>query len=302
MSGGNEKGSYYAGLGYNNSEGLPISSYYKRYSFVFNGDYKVKDWLTVISSFNFGRANWKSMPGSQTSEANYFSRILSVPATIRYTNEDGTARLGNNSGDGNQSFQEDKFYRFNQTDKFTFNQAFKIDFTNDLYMRVAANWYYSEGYYESFNKDFYSTPTTINSTRSSSGSFDRVLDQTYNAILNYEKQISEHYVSVMAGTEYYDTYSYGISASGSGAATDDFRDLGLTSSDKDKRGIDSYHTKQRILSFFGRANYDYRGKYLLSLVVRRDGYLGLLITDGVHSRVCRLVGCSQKSHSWTNKI
>jgi TonB-linked SusC/RagA family outer membrane protein len=276
MSGGNDKGSYYAGLGYNHSEGLPISSYYKRYSFVFNGDYKIKDWLTAISSFNFGRANWQSMPGSQTSEANYFSRILSVPPTVRYTNEDGTPRLGNNSGDGNQSFQSNKFFRFNQTDKFTFNQAFKIDFTKDLYLRVAGNWYYSEGYYEAFNKDFYSNPTTINSTRSTSASFDRTLDQTYNAILNYEKQFGQHYVSAMAGSEFYDTYSYGLSASGSGAATDDFRDLGLTSSDKDKRGIDSYHTKQRILSFFGRANYDYQGKYLLSLVMRRDGYSRLI--------------------------
>ena len=39
MSGGNDKGTYYAGLGYNKSEGLPISSFYERYSFIFNGSY-----------------------------------------------------------------------------------------------------------------------------------------------------------------------------------------------------------------------------------------------------------------------
>ena len=38
MSGGNDKGHYYAGIGYNNSEGLPISSYYKRYS----------SWMVII--------------------------------------------------------------------------------------------------------------------------------------------------------------------------------------------------------------------------------------------------------------
>ncbi|MCS2807926.1 hypothetical protein NXY05_20880 [Bacteroides fragilis] len=51
MSGGNDKGTYYAGLGYNKSEGLPISSFMKRYSFIFNGSYKLADWITANSNF-----------------------------------------------------------------------------------------------------------------------------------------------------------------------------------------------------------------------------------------------------------
>ena len=31
------------------------------------------------------------------------------------------------------------------------------------------------------------------------------------------------------------------------------------------RQIDSWHYRQRILSFFGRVNYDYKSKYLLSV-------------------------------------
>lgn len=50
MSGGNDKGTYYAGLGYNKSEGLPISSFYERYSFIFNGSYKLADWITASSN------------------------------------------------------------------------------------------------------------------------------------------------------------------------------------------------------------------------------------------------------------
>ncbi len=277
MSGGNDKGSYYAGLGYNYSQGLPISSYYKRYSIIINGDYKIKPWLTSQSSFNFNRANWQSMPASQTSEANYFSRILTVPPTVRYTNDhDGSYRLGNNYSDGNQAYQPEKFFRFNQTDKFTMNQTLKIDFTKNIYLKLSGNWYYSEGFYEAFNKDFRENPTKINTTRNTSGEFARTLDQTYNAIFNFDKQINDHYLSAMLGSEYYDTYSYGIYAAGSGAPTDDFRDLQLTSSEKDKRSIDSYHTKQRILSFFGRANYNYQEKYLLSAVLRHDGYSRLV--------------------------
>lgn len=56
------------------------------------------------------------------------------------------------------------------------------------------------------------------------------------------------------------------------APTDDFMDLEYTSKEEGKRSIDSSHSRQRIMSFFGRVNYDYQSKYLLSLVLRRDGY------------------------------
>lgn len=60
MSGGNDKGTYYAGLGYNRQEGLPIKTFYERYSFVLNASYKITDWLTSSSNFNYNRANWKT--------------------------------------------------------------------------------------------------------------------------------------------------------------------------------------------------------------------------------------------------
>lgn len=276
MSGGNDKGHYYSGFGYNHSEGLPITSFYDRYSFIFNGDYKIRTWLTSYSSLNYNRANWQSMPGSQTDEYNYFGRIMSMPPTVRYQDENGNMMLGNSLGDGNQQYQADKFIRDNQTDKFTMNQAFKLDLMKGLYLKVSANWYYSEQMLEAFNKDYRTNPTTINSTRSSSAQYDRTFDQTYNAVANYEHQFGNHYVNAMLGTEYYNGYSRGLSASGSGAATDDLQKLGLTSSKENMRSIDSYHYRHRILSFFGRVNYDYDSKYLLSLVARRDGYSRLI--------------------------
>lgn len=80
----------------------------------------------------------------------------------------------------------------------------------------------------------------------------------------------------MLGSEYYDKKTKGFSASGSGAPTDDFADLNLTDNGEGKRTIDSWHSQYRILSYFGRLNYDYQGKYLLSGVFRYDGYSSLL--------------------------
>ena len=132
---------------------------------------------------------------------------------------------------------------------------------------------YQEEKDESFNKDYLSSPGNKVTSRSTSAYYDRTLDQTYNAVLNYNYQINkDHYLDAMAGFEYYDSYNKGFNASGSGAPTDDFMDLQYTSKEEGKRSIDSWHSRQRIMSFFGRVNYDYQSKYLLSLVLRKDGY------------------------------
>lgn len=278
LSGGNDKGTYYAGLGYNHSQGLPVTSFYKRYSFVLNGSYNIKPWLTSRSSFNFNRANWNSMPGSQGSEENYFGRINSVPTTARYTDEDGNPLLGPNTGDGNQMFQPQKWIRDNQTDKFTMIQAFDVKFTDYLKLTLTGNWYYSEGFYEGFNKDRVTNQegTSWQRGRETWAKFDRGLAQTYNGVFNFSKYFGQHSVDVMLGMEYFQDASKGFSAEGSGAPTDDFMDLGLTLTEEGKRKIDSYHSKYRILSYFGRLNYEFAGKYLVSAVFREDGYSSLL--------------------------
>src|SRR5690606_31182727 len=45
MSGGNDKGRYYASLGYQNAQGSPVNTWYKRLTFLLNGEYQIKDWL-----------------------------------------------------------------------------------------------------------------------------------------------------------------------------------------------------------------------------------------------------------------
>ena len=229
VSGGNEKGNYYAGLGYNKSDGTAYGNWYKRITFTFNADYKLKEWLTSSSSFNFADATWNGLPATQTAEANYFSRCLSLPPTFRGYNADGEMLLGPNSGDGNQQYNFDKFVRDQNTDKFTMNQSFTVNFMKGLSLKLGAIWYYQEEKDESFNKDYLSSPGNKVTSRSTSAYYDRTLDQTYNAVLNYNYQINkDHYLDAMAGFEYYDSYNKGFNASGSGAPTDDFMDLQLS--------------------------------------------------------------------------
>ena len=278
MTGGNDKGKYYAGLGYYNQEGLPIKSWYKRLTGTLNAEYKLKPWLTSTSNFSIAYATWYKNVNTSADDA-YFGRMLSAPPTQK-EKVNGQIVMGRGGGDGNPRFYENIFLRDNNTNKINFGQSLRADLYKGLSLTVSGQVMFDEEYYESFNKDHQTSPgkaaNNWSRTRSTSASFKRTIRQTYNSILNYKFDIKSHHFDAMAGYEYYDSYTRGLSASGSEAPTDEFQDLGLTSNKEGKRGIDSYHYGNRIKSYFGRLNYDYADKYLFSFTIRRDGYSRLI--------------------------
>lgn len=281
VSGGNDKGSYYAGVGYNRTEGLPLDLYYQRLTATFNADYKIRSWLTSYTNFSFANAKKNALPNgledTKTNEDHFFTCSLSMPPTMRGVNAAGEPLVGDDSEDGNLIVNLDKYKRENTTDKITFGQSFRFDLMKNLYLKVGAIWMYDEGFYESFNRDYRTGSDTWDRSRQSSAKYERTHCQTYNVVANYDLNfLREHSLNVLAGFEYYDEYRKGFSAAGSGAPTDEFADLELTSTGEKKRDIDSWHERQRIMSFFGRVNYDFRGKYLLSATLRGDGYSILL--------------------------
>lgn len=285
MNGGNEKGAYYANLGYYNEGGLSLATFYRRLNFTFNGDYSIKEWLKSESSLQFIRANYKDQ-SLFNGESNYWGRMLSAPPTMRGTNENGDLILGRDASDGNPIVNIDKFKVGNQRDKFTLSQAFKINFNKDLFLRIKGVLFYDESFNESFNQDYrtgimsLTNPNTgWNRDRGTAASFGRTTNQTYNAILNYKKQFGKNNIDALVGAEYFDSYNKGFSASGKLAPTDDFQDLGLTVTDVSgigARSIDSYHQRERIMSQFASVNYDWDDKYLAQFAVRRDGFSRLI--------------------------
>lgn len=277
MSGGNDKGHYYASLGYNKIEGMPIKMYNERYNVLFNGDYMVTPWLKSISNFSYSRGNWMPMPYGQSGEANYFGRIMSLSPTARFEDEEGNMLLGPNSGDGNQSYNADKFWYDYQRDKFTISQTFEVSVLKNLILKGSGQWFINESVTEYMIKDYMTRPNTYNRTRSTGAGLNRYFSQTYNATLQWKETFAHvHDVDVLLGAEYYDIFNRGFSASGHGANTDDFADLELTLNGDSQRSIDSWHSRQRIISWFGRMNYDYDSRYLLNATFRYDGYSSLL--------------------------
>lgn len=281
LSGGNEKGSYYVGLGYNYSEGLPLNNYYRRFTATFNGDYKVNNWLTSYTNFSFADSKKNGLPNGREAVAQqediYFTSMLSAPPTMRGYAPDGELLIGDDDENGNMAVNLNKFIRKYNTDKFTLGQSLKFDVTDGLYVKVGGMMMFDEELNESFDRDYIRWAEEWNRSRKSSAYLNRTLSQTYNVVVNYDMRVArEHTLNVLAGFEFYDEYTKGFSAAGSGAPTDDFADLELTSTGEKMRNTDSWHERQRIMSFFGRLNYDYKGKYLLSATMRQDGYSILL--------------------------
>ena len=282
--GGNDKGTYYSSIGYNNSKGIARDNDYDRLTFVLNADYKLRKWLTSSSSFNYSHTN--RTPLKFNSEAQYFARAFTVPPTMRvydqYGNYNPSAR--NSATDSAVALFNDKIDYQDQYDKFNMTQAFTFIFAPWINLRLSGSWFYQDRGYEYFEHDFlYGTggSTTIDGVvtpgrwsvdRNSRNYYARNLNQTYQAVLNFNKSFGRHSVAAMAGSEFVNQASTGFYAYGEGAPTDEFQDLELTSSAEGKRDIDSWHTYTRVLSFFGKVDYDYDGKYLFSGVLRADGY------------------------------
>lgn len=278
FSGGNDRGKYYAGLGYYDADGLKINNFYKRYSFSFTGSYKIADWLEASSIFNYNRANWSDGPGFQSNDSYYFGRVLTLPPTIRLEDEEGNYLLGSSRSDGNYQYEIDKFERENQTDKFNMTQTLEAKLFKGFSLRGTMAWSYSEYTGEGFTKDYHTNQaaTNLNINRSSWSQFYRYFNQTYSLVANYDAKFGDHSVNAMAGTEFWDKQYKYLYAAGQSAPTDDFADLNYTTTAEGKRSIDSSHTRERIMSFFGRVQYDYLDRYILAFTFREDGYSRLI--------------------------
>lgn len=285
LTGGNEKGNYYLNLGYNDTKGNAKGNWYKRFSATLNADYKIRPWLTSKTSVSYTDSKWFDIYDALSGDGitntmvmdYYFSRALSLPPTFRGTNENGDYLYGVrwDLSDTIADINLPSYQRDNNSNKLNLNQTFIIDIIDGLDLKISGTLYIFDTFKDYFNKDIYTRIGTVNKDHKSYASKDRYRDQTYNAVLNYNKQLTEeHYVSAMLGMEYYDSYRTGFSAYGYGAATSDFSDLALTQTEG--RLVDSWHERQRIMSYFGRLNYDYMSKYLISIVMRRDGYSKLL--------------------------
>ena len=281
FSGGNDRGKYYASLGYYDAEGVVKTTFYKRYNFSFTGEYKLNNWLTSNSVFNYTRANW--LNDNPMLSTVYFMNRGFMYKFVRYRDEDGNELFGTGNPTLNVNANNGNFARDNQSDKFSMTQSFTAKIIDGLSLKGTMSWYYNEQYTQALNYAYITNQTGaanpegsngVNRNYNTSASFLRYFDQTYNLVANFNRTFNEkHAVNAMVGMEYYKRRYLDFSASGYGAPAP-FPVLGLTT--QDSRDMSSNHAEEALLSYFGRAEYIYDNRYIIAATFREDGYSRLL--------------------------
>ncbi|MDO7171544.1 SusC/RagA family TonB-linked outer membrane protein [Mariniflexile sp. AS56] len=101
-------------------------------------------------------------------------------------------------------------------------------------------------------------------------------DYTFDALLKYENKFSDiHNINVLLGTSVFKTTGEFTGATGFDIPDNSYLNANLEQS-TDIENINRFTGRNatfdaRLLSYFGRVQYDYDGKYLLTAAVRRDG-------------------------------
>lgn len=281
-SGGNNKGKYYVGIGYYDEQGFPVISGYERLSLTANASYKITPWLESRTGLNFSRANMNRVSDYISGgEKNFFGIMYSAPPTMRHYNPAGEEIIcTTNWENGNWEAAQNFFYRRHTNYRTTLNSGLNFRITNHLTAKINAMWYLNMTEVEKANKKYLSRPGSWNSDRGVTLSYARRLDQTYNAMINYENSWGGHNLNAVAGYEYYDKYTYSFNVYGQGGDSDDFISISYfdktQSANISKINMGSSHVEERSMSFFGNVMYDYEGKYLLSFSARYDGYSKLV--------------------------
>ncbi|WP_417443886.1 SusC/RagA family TonB-linked outer membrane protein [Joostella sp.] len=275
FDGGNEKGTYYLGLGLLDNDGLILGSGFERYSAKFSGSYNIKENLRINSNVLYSHSNLSLSPLG--GEDTVFRRFQGQAPTSRDydNNPDGTwsdvYAVGQNQGFGNPLYYQDKFVRNNLEQRLSMAIGLDWDIINDLTLSIKGSHFAINNHNESFDKAYRtgSTSGPIQKARIASVSLDRTLRSQLTGTLNYTKKLGLHNFNALLGAEYYKDNFFTTAAATRNSPSDLIPTLNAGA---EAEGVPfSFESEYVISSMFGRLLYDFDNKYLLSASFRNDG-------------------------------
>ena len=264
-SGGTDRATFNVGVGYLDDEGIAINTDYKRLSINLNGDLKIRDNLSVFGRLLFSNQKDHQVPSVGT----VFKNNINTAQTSKYRFEDGSLAPGRLFTNGNPAYYISRYNSSNDYDNVTLALGTHWEILPGLTFDPQISLVRSGGYARSFLKSYYDGPTTFNTTRSASGSRSMSQQKQADAVFTYTKAINGlHNLNAKIGFSYYDSQSTALSAGGRDAATDLIPTLNASATPTSVSGSES---ELLLYGYFGRINYDYKQKYLISVNARYDG-------------------------------
>jgi TonB-linked SusC/RagA family outer membrane protein len=278
-SGGSEKAQYLFSAGYFKQDGIIYKTDYERFNLRFNGDVKVNDRIKIGNSISMS----KFIEYGTDTYSPFNSVILlamMAPPTVNVRNPDGSYAGGNGSLDG---FNEpNPIYNLevprNKNVKYRINGSIfaEINLMKSLKFKALFGGDFS---YQENNNFSPATPSSGGRPIILTGySAQKGLYPDYLAeyTLTYDKVFKEkHKVNVVAGYTYQENrYSYVLAGRGG-----NFSINIPVLNDQIFRAIDISQTynaaedgiNTRLMSYFGRVNYDFDNRAFFSFSIRRDG-------------------------------
>lgn len=274
VSGGTAKSHYYMGFGYRKGEGILLNTYSERYSFRMNSDAQIKPWLKIGENLSYTYTNGNGTNTTSPYTGVIFS-ALGYPRHITPYQADGSfsgmpSQYAGAYGDlaNPLAILLRADYR-NPVNNININPYAEVQLTKGLLFRS------NLAVTKSFNnsKNFIAKVPEIGKISNTNQLEQNIVDFTEilsEQTLTYSKQFGDHNLNVLAGYTYqqHDGNGLYVYAGGFNDERSEYRYFNNSSlsyrpeDNKDKWAIESY---------LGRINYDYKNKYLLTALARRDG-------------------------------
>ena len=268
LSNGTERGNYFFSLGYYKNDGLIKYTNFDRISARINSDYKVIDnILTIGEHFTLNRTTEVQAPGNIMSDA-----MIALPMIPVHT-VDGTNWGGPNSTMPDRQNVARVIYD-NRNNRYTYWRLFGDAYVNlnpvkGLNIRSTFGLDYAQKYQRNFTLP-YNTGFLNSDKDAVEMKQEHFTKWMWNAVAAYELEIGKHRGDVMAGMELNreDDINFAAYREGFAILTPDYMypsaGVGQSQASGGAGGFS-------LVSFFGKLNYSYADKYLLSFTLRRDG-------------------------------
>ena len=293
VSGGSGKSSYFLAFNFMDQEGTLINTSLKRYSVRFNSTFSLAD--DHIRIGENGYALYKTNPGylnapgvNSTNSINAAYQIPNIiPVHDIAGNYAGTISVGTGNSSNPVAIQQRQSDNVNQNYQINGNLFADVDFLRHFTAHTSIGGTVDYTYYNGFATTPYENAENNHAANLYLESYGLNSSMVWTNTLRYGNKIGKHDISVLGGSEYiYGSGRGSLSTRGNYYITDssnltvqpnlrtlNFGQASTQTNNSTIIGDNGIATpyQQAIFSLFGRLDYNYDGKYLLSATIRRDG-------------------------------
>lgn len=301
VSGGNDVSTFYSSFGYLSQEGIVASeiSNYKRVNIRLNSEHKIAKWLTLGQNLGYshersqGIGNTNSEYGGPLSSAINLDPVTPVietdPDVLNDTDRPYLTEAVPRDAFGNPygistlvlqeltnplAYTQTRLGNHGWSDNIVGNVYGEISPLEGLKIRSALGSKLSFWGDENFTPVHYLNSLVKRDENSFGRANHRGFDWNLENTISYTRDIEGHNFTILLGQgAYYDNRARGLYVTYFGLPVNNYEDASLNYNlPSDQREATGYeNVGHTVSSLFARINYNYREKYLLEGLVRRDG-------------------------------